>query len=384
MRCTNTKCGKEFKDPLMLFNGKWVCPHCKNSIDPDSKFEVTKENHELFTIAQINYLRGLKTEDRELRKKYIAKTVEFCDRALKLKHPEAYVLKGYLYDKDYVDLNLSETTRCKIAYKYYSAVCYAPDSNIQVEAGVDHIDLEAVKKEAAYHLMVMLSNFEESEKSGNEFKFDYNMKKLRSLNIYVDVKKKTELTSINRAASLYSVLANCNKNQRAPLFGYYYLEGSDLVELFKKLDEGSEDVKKVLYKDVNLSIIQFDKKDDIVEEDDNFEYINLFEKLSGKDRTMRNRILEHMESNPEQKMYAVLINTKKNGHQYLKKVQLDQIEKHIQGKKSDYSIIRNMINNSEINDRTFYDDDIYYFMNSMINVTKAVDELKIQLDRKED
>ena len=55
---------------------------------------------------------------------------------------------------------------------------------------------------------------------------DKFIKKLRSLNIYVDVKKKTELTSINRAASLYSVLANCNKNQRAPLFGYYYLHSN--------------------------------------------------------------------------------------------------------------------------------------------------------------
>lgn len=374
MRCTNSKCGKEFKDPLMLYDGKWLCPHCKNSIDPDSKFEVTKENHELFTLAQINYLRALKTEDRELRKKYIAKTVEFCDKALKLKHPEAYVLKGYLYDKDYVDLNLSESTRCKIAYKYYSAVCYAQDTNIQVEADVDHVDLEAVKKEAAIHLMIMLSNFEESEKSGNEYKFDFNMKKLRDRNIHVDVKKKTELNSVDRVSSLYSVIANCNKNYRAPLFGYYYLEGKELVELFKRLDEGSEDVKKVLYKDVNFSIVQFDKKDDIIDE------ANAFEKISGRDRIMRERILNHMESNPEQKMFVVLINTKKNGHQYLKKNQLDQIERYIQGERFDYDIIRNIINNSEIDNITFYDDDIYYFMNSKINAIKAVDELKIKLE----
>ena len=41
MKCTNNKCGKEFKDPLIRFNGDWHCPFCKSSIDPERNFEIT-------------------------------------------------------------------------------------------------------------------------------------------------------------------------------------------------------------------------------------------------------------------------------------------------------------------------------------------------------
>ena len=383
MKCTNPKCGKEFKDPLIIFNGEWHCPFCKGNIDPESNFEITKENQELFSLANIYYLKALKTVDRDLRKKYIEKTVDFCDRALKLKHPEAFTLKGYLYDKDYVELNLTESTRCKIAYKYYSAVCFAQDSSVNAEQGVDNIDFKSLQTATAVLMMTMLSNFEESERSGKEYKFDVNMNKLREHNIHINVKKNTEVNTINRANNVYNTIANCNKNQRAPLFGYYYLEGSDLVELFKMLDEGDEDVKKVLYRDFTFSIVQIDERKDIVKGAYDGQMIEA-ERLSGKERSIKERILLHMEENPDQKMFAILINTRKNGHAYFKKPDLDKIEKTLAGPKYDYELLRNIINNSTVNERTFYDDDVYYFINRKIDVVKAITELKNKIGIEEE
>ena len=375
MKCTNNKCGKEFKDPLIRFNGDWHCPFCKSKIDPEANFEITKENQELFSLAHLYYLKALKTVDRDLRRKYIEKTVDFCDRALKLKHPEAYVLKGYLYDKDYVELNLTEASRCKIAYKYYSAVCFTPDTSVNAEKGVDNIDFKELKHATAILMMTMLANFEESEKSGKEFKFETNMNNLREQGIYLNIKKNTETNSLNRAANLYATIANCNKNQRAPLFGYYYLEGMDLVELFRMLDEGDEAIKKVLYKDVTFAIIQIEEKNDLIKglyENDMIEC----ERLSGKDSTFKERVLDHMRENPNQKMFAFLINSRSNGHAYFKKGDLDKIEKTLAGPKYDYEMLRNLILNSEVNERTFYDDDVYFFIDRKTNVVNAVNNLK--------
>ena len=375
MKCTNSKCGKEFKDPLIRFNGDWHCPFCKEGINPEANFEITRENQELFSLAHLYYLKALKTTDRDLRKKYIEKTVDFCDRALKLKHPEAYVLKAYLYDKDYVELNLTEASRCKIAYKYYSAVCLTPDSNINAESGTTNIDFTELKYVTAVLMMTMLSNFEESEKNGSEYKFDVNMKKLRDLGIQVNVKKNTEKNAYNRVANIHSTILNCNKNQRAPLFGYYYLEGSDLVELFRLLDEGEDDHKKILYKDVTFAIIQVNEKSDLVKGELENDLIEC-ERLSGKDRSLKERILDHMKENPTQKMYAFLVNTKPNGHAFFKKGDLDKIEKTLAGPRGDYILLRNMINNSMVEERTFYDDDVYFFVNRQTNVVKAVNELR--------
>ena len=69
MKCTNSKCGKEFKDPLIRFNGDWHCPFCKEGINPEANFEITRENQELFSLAHLYYLKALKTTDRDLRKK---------------------------------------------------------------------------------------------------------------------------------------------------------------------------------------------------------------------------------------------------------------------------------------------------------------------------
>ena len=44
--------------------------------------------------------------------------------------------------------------------------------------------------------------------------------------------------------------------------------------------------------------------------------------------------------------------------------------------------MRNLINNSDSKEMTFFDDDIYYFMNKKMSVLKAVEELKIQLDER--
>ena len=83
-----------------------------------------------------------------------------------------------------------------------------------------------------------------------------------------------------------------------------------------------------------------------------------------------------MRENPNQKMYAFLINTRNNGHAYFKKGDLDKIEKTLAGQKYDYEMIRNIILNSEVNERTFYDDDVYFFIDKKTNVVNAVNNLK--------
>ena len=139
MICHNDRCGKEVEQPLELYDGSWACPYCKREMGGDfSAFSITEENEELYILSERSYYRWL-TNMKLLRgkaaQKLIDRAVELCRESAQLGNPLAVLRLGFFYDKDYVEVNRSEAVRCRIAYAYYSAVCFS-DAELKEESGV--------------------------------------------------------------------------------------------------------------------------------------------------------------------------------------------------------------------------------------------------------
>ena len=127
------QCHKKVETPLELYDGGWACPHCKHGLmSAFSDFSVTRENEELFTLSERSYYRWLTNARRgQEGRAWLGKAVELCRESARLGNPLAVTRLGYYYDKDYVEENRSEAVRCRIAYAYYSAVCFS-DAELKV------------------------------------------------------------------------------------------------------------------------------------------------------------------------------------------------------------------------------------------------------------
>ena len=123
MKCTT--CGKEVT-PLELYDGTWSCPSCRNPlVDHLDQFVINYDNEELFTQSEILYSNWLFNNDGSTGLSSIDKAVRLCRESARMGNPKAIARLAFYYDKDYVGRECSETTRFKIAFNYYSMICYS-------------------------------------------------------------------------------------------------------------------------------------------------------------------------------------------------------------------------------------------------------------------
>ena len=124
MEITCTHCGKEIA-PLELYNGTWSCPRCRNPIeDKQSTLKITKENEELFRQGELLYAKWLFSRTGGTDISIVDKAISLCRASARQGNPKAMARLGFYYDKDYIGDNFTEATRVKLAYQYYSQVCY--------------------------------------------------------------------------------------------------------------------------------------------------------------------------------------------------------------------------------------------------------------------
>ena len=174
------KCKHTIEQPLELYNGEWACPDCKAKLGGVmSDFEITADNEQLFKLAECcyhNWLEGASRGEAERVREQLEKAIEFTREAAAMGNPEAVVRLGYYYDKDYTEVNKSEAARCRAAYAYYSAVCYASSELKVAKEGVKGVyDFRAIRIKAAGYLLKMLASAPEELTSSDKFNYENNL-----------------------------------------------------------------------------------------------------------------------------------------------------------------------------------------------------------------
>lgn len=243
MEITCTACGKEIA-PLELYDGTWSCPYCRNLlIDQQSELKITKENEELFRQGEMLYAQWLFNRDGRTSISCVEKAINLCRLSARQGNPKAIARLGYYYDKDYIGGNFTEAMRVKLAYTYYSQVCYSGLSEVETEQGVAKINWNDVRHKTAQAMLFMLSQAPAEIQESKTYNVKANLEHLHS-ELGEDVSFSGYVTSYYKLSNkerLFSMLISCMDKQRAPLFGAVKLAVADVHELSERAWPGDEE-----------------------------------------------------------------------------------------------------------------------------------------------
>ncbi len=232
MQCE--KCKNEFERALELYNGDWYCPYCHEILAlSDLKLVVTDANEDAFKMAEICYLRALKTPAAEKinYNEMLVKAIEFCREAARSGHPKALVRMGFFYDSGYFAID--ETEAFKQAYEYYRAVINGKISDIRSKKTVEYSEGGAkVKRSAAKLYLNLLKNAPENMRKFEKYDYFSELKRLKEAGLYFggDDFVKSSVTA-DRAPRVMEILQSCFAKERPPLFGLLMLKGGDFTQL---------------------------------------------------------------------------------------------------------------------------------------------------------
>lgn len=366
MICGNDKCKRKVEQPLELYDGSWACPYCKHEIASMSgNFRITAENEELFTLAERSYFSWLTmsvSERRRSGKKTLEKAVELCKEAARQGNPLAVTRLGYYYDKDYVEVNRSEAVRCRIAYAYYSAVCFS-DAQLAVDESVGKTyDWQEIRIAAANLMLEMLAFVPEEIAVLDKFNFEYNRSRVRAKLGLDYQKQRSELMKHSRSEQAFSTLYSCFAKVRAPLFGVCRLSGEELKKLFTETVGNKLDAYRMAEKGVFMSVAECDKKGSLLDGGAAFSAM-----------TNRRRIDEILSSlGGESEVYFFFFNGN-GGHKYFGRHEQNQIADVLRADR--YELVRRLVSDAGRQDYTFFDDDVYYYKAKFRGAGDAVKKL---------
>lgn len=353
IKCTS--CGKEVT-PLELYDGSWSCPFCRQAlVDHMEAFVITYDNEELFRQAEILYAKWLFNRDGTASISTVDKAIRLCRESARLGNPKALARLAYFYDKDYAGKGCSENTRFKMAYNYYSMICYNGISSVETQAGLPELNWADLREKTACAMLKMLAGAPTDLREHEKYSFRNNYERLQ-LEIGLTANVSMSDCSFEKMGyqdRVFNVFCSCLNKQRAPLFGAFKLRVSDLIELYKRPLPGQEEkVPNALYwLTTNKKILfAYIKSDDISNSD------KMFNRLSTQS-SVEAMVDDHED---EQEIWTFFFNHN-GGHKYLKLSKRDKIQRRIFGRVGT-DLLKTMLQNGNYNFYTFYDDDIYQYM----------------------
>lgn len=232
MICNN--CTRTIKEPLVLYDGRLICPSCnKPIIVSNAVFKITDESDELYKQSEILFLAILPklntTDANEFNKKKselnktFAKIFTLCNKAAVLGHPRAVWRLGYYYEKRFIDPELPEDYRLKIAYQYYSSLIKNEQS-----------EFEDVKLDAALRINDMLSSFSAGKKTSVMFDYEKNYADLYQR--FGDRIPKYDVVQEGSISGIIDVVKTyANTGNKTPILGIFKVKISELKEIIKAL-----------------------------------------------------------------------------------------------------------------------------------------------------
>ena len=360
MICTNAKCRKKIDAPLELYDGRWACPHCQKEINAATDFAITPESSELFVLSERYYFKWLTGNPRNRIAEWnntIGMAVDLCKKAAMLGDPRAITRLGYYYDKDYVEIERSEAERCRIAFLYYSSVCYATTGG-----GIDAESWKSIREYAATLMLEMLAYAPVELMQEEKYRFEYNCEKIKNkLGITFD-KGNYKAPTIGRVERFLGTLHSCFSPVRAPLFGIFRLSGKELCDAFEvsAKKQGSEETKSIstLIKD-GLKLCYVKTKE--ISEDGEFV------RLSG-DRHISQSLNKLKEENPA---VHVFFFNRCGKHRFFNRSELRHIDDLLSAR--GYALVTKLLDVRKDRDYTIFDDDVYF--HKSVSVGKALEKL---------
>ena len=365
MNCVS--CKKTIDQPLELFDGEWACPHCRRIVGGMmTDFVITYENDRIFQLAENIYLAWLDDAVHRAGRsgaddaKQLRKAVELTREAAALGNPEAVVRLGYYYDKDYTEATKSETARCRAAYAYYSAVCFADPAKLKIEDGVKvSFDFKALQIRAARYLLKMLANAPAELVRKEKFDYEKNKTDIEDrLGIKCPSAQKGGLKP-SAQEQAFAKLRSCHSAHKAPLFGVIKLTGAEFEEL-AAMKVGLDTLIRFIKRGVQLSAVKANR-------DGKVGYDDVFETLKNE-----RALNEYLASADRGGSYWLFFFNPKGGHRFYGKIGLDKIRKALV--RDDHDVVKRIIDAWTGEDLTFMDDDVYMCKVKM-SIRSAVEQL---------
>ncbi len=362
------ECHKSVDQPLMLYDGRLSCPYCTKELTAIGEFRVTRESEEYYRLARLCFFRWLDDPVKE-KEKYIGRSVEYCTLAARAGHPKAVVFLGYLYEKGYSDESRGDIEGCRIAYGYYTAVCFSERADVTGDDGIQGYtreDVAKIKFGAARLLLSMLNSLAEgkSTETANRW-FDYEKNKRLICEKYPTLGTEQNIgrvtsVEVDRVGKIYNVLRSCISHVRAPLFGVIRLTNEELRTLLareKEIDKPT--VEGLVNMGLTLKHIRCDKNG------------RADESKEGKVQSLTNLIIIEE--------YPKLLDDGGSGylffisgvgkHAYLGKREISHVEQELG--QNNFALVKRLINKGGQSEYTFFDDDIVAALGGKKNYAKG-------------
>lgn len=364
MKCTHNNCGKTFANPLELYNGALVCPHCKRELSLVSDFKLTERNQELFNLSELYLYRYLSPKSQDQTKgnalklkpeEMVSLAIENCRQSAKEGNPYAAYKMGY-YNEYFLETKRSENDRIRVAFNYYSSLCYCEAKKPKVEQGVAPMseeEFEYLKHQAGVALLNLYSSYSRALKGATRYDFEKNKQRLTSL--YGDLGVEQNIMNKragSRIKSVFKVISSCLNKTRAPLWGLFLLTGDEFKNLFtlkKYAKDKKPEVYKLIAKGIELRYLPCDSQGSITKDIDERYFINLVNE---------DKIREFLaEIRDDDNFYLYLFNPK-GAHQHLSNSQIKRVGKKLAD--NSYEAVCSLIDYSA-QEYLFFDDDIVVF-----------------------
>ena len=357
-------CHFEIEEPLILFNGDWVCPHCKKNIldkMENVKFEITDENEFLFNLSESYYCQALKAESKKLKDSYIVQAIKYCQQAMDKKHPYAYFRMGYYFDKDYLENKWDENRRCQIAYSYYVAV---------LEGKIDESNkkrLEEIQETTKEFLYTMLYYWPEAHVNDSKYFISNNVKKYD----LKEFEKKQQNTIISNLERFKNSLLSLNQDNGTTLCGVFKFDKESFEQFLK---DYRKDIEKPLkdrkwyniLKNSAKVIFYYSSSQAAIKKEAEL-YFNCFAENQNNSNNIRNALVSEQGRGDDllgcldaKVIYACFISQKKK-HKYFSTSQVSKINKFLieDDENNRESILGHLETKGNKNWIIIYDDDIY-------------------------
>lgn len=161
----------------------------KNAVlDRIDQLLITLNNEELFRQAEILYAKWLFNKDGKVTFATVNQAVTLCHRSAEMGNPKALARLAYFYAKDYIATDGNELTKFKIAYSYYSRVCYSGTSEIEIQPGCPKTSWDDIKANTAREMLRMLSLAPAELQDNNTYSYKANYDRVQlELGLAIDL-----------------------------------------------------------------------------------------------------------------------------------------------------------------------------------------------------
>lgn len=149
------------------------------------KFAITPENEELFRQAELVYAGWLFDKDAQTTIESVDQAIELCRLSAEMGNPKALARLAYFYDKNYIavgsdTIDGDELMHFKIAYNYYTMICYSDVNEIEVRENCPAVQWRQIREATALAMLRMLHRAPAALLENSTYHFKTNLERVQT------------------------------------------------------------------------------------------------------------------------------------------------------------------------------------------------------------